>query len=103
MFCYNQSMAREKEKPPVPSFSIISLNVSPDERVQLDSISHAIAEKLMHGKLVTNWCPKCGKWRFQFVSQERMKSVLSNETFLCTKCSTPIKLILDNLHVLVAS
>lgn len=97
-------MTRDKEAPTtVPSLSVLLIQVTPDERVQIESLDRAISEKIMLGRLVTNWCAKCRRWRFQFVSNERLKSVLSNETFLCTKCGTPVPLLTDNAHTLAAS
>jgi hypothetical protein len=97
-------VAKEKEKPNViPSLGTLLYDVSPDERIQIESVEQAILDKIMAGRLVTNWCSKCGRWRFQFVSHERAKNLISNETFLCTKCSTPIPLIIDKIHTLVVA
>jgi hypothetical protein len=93
-----------KEKPfQVPSLNALMLEVTNDERIQMEAANNAIGTGMLVGKLCVNWCPPCGRWRLQFVSAERAKTVQPNETFLCTKCGTPIKLILDRVHVLAES
>ena len=97
-------MPRAKDKPFLtPSFHVLMTDVTNEERMQMEAVGRAISEKSMIGKLVTNWCVSCGRWRLQFVSTERIKTITESDSFLCTKCGTPIKLILEKSHVLMSS
>ena len=73
------------------------------DKKELDLISREFAHKTFIGRVVTNWCPTCGKWRIHYVPQGKLPvdGFVEEETFPCTRCGQKLPLVIDNEHTIL--
>jgi hypothetical protein len=99
-------MAREKQQQnDKPSWHDIRSKAEPRQAQEMDLINREFGFGTFTGRIVTNWCGICGKWRIHFVSSMRPTTIggfePTDENFKCTKCGKDLPLILDDKHTIL--
>ncbi len=69
----------------------------------MDSLRVAFDQGMFVGKIVTNWCQKCRKWRLEYVSIERLKAPQKDEKFKCATCKEFVPLNTDDEHTVLSN
>lgn len=91
-----------KEKPPVtPNLQNIVSMMDAAEKMQVAFIRQNFDDKTFLGRLVTNWCGFCGRWRINYVSHIKAAAVLASDCFPCTTCGRQLQLLVDDQHTLL--
>lgn len=90
-----------------PTMSSVRFALSQDEQHKLDDVRGAFGTGMFKGKLVVQWCGRCGKWRPQYVPQSKLDEMAAAQkarpyftqepdTFPCMKCNRKLVLCTDS-------
>jgi hypothetical protein len=91
-----------KERPTVrPGWRQLLEQALPSEKDELNLVHAAFQDGTFTGKLVVNWCAKCGRWRCHYVPDG--KEVALDATFKCVICETDIPLIVEGDYIVLRS
>jgi hypothetical protein len=91
-----------KEKPAaIPNLQQIVSFMDATEKTHVTLIRQHFDAKTFVGRLVTNWCGFCGRWRINYFSSERAKIVSPQDCFPCTTCGRQLQLLVDGQHTLL--
>jgi len=99
-------MASEEKPLEKPEFQKIYAQADARIRDEMLAVNSAFAQKMFVGKLVTNWCPKCRRWRMTYVPKVRLddpNGIPGGQTFPCTFCNGKLLLVNDSFHTLLSN
>jgi hypothetical protein len=107
--CYTVSMAtKQKERPNEnPSWQRILAKSDSREKDEMKIVYREFGPGgVFSGKIVANWCDKCGRWRMHYVPKANLISTpgfTPEETFPCTKCDSALQLVTDENHTVLSN
>ena len=91
-----------KEKPDEkPTWNTISYQADKKEREELSLLLANFNDGVFVGKIVANWCPKCGRWRLTYLSVVSLAGDLERETFKCVTCKRKLPVKTDAFHTIL--
>ncbi len=96
-------MAEKLTPNEVPNWHALYSNARAAEQDQMGALRAAFQQNSFIGKVVTNWCSYCKKWRLQYVSLEKLQKPVLDETFPCATCAGKVPLIVDEKHTVLSN
>ena len=106
---------KEKEPPDeLPTVRGVRELLSPEGQIQLDDVCRGFRQGYFVGRLVVQWCGRCGKWRPKYVPKSKVDAIEAErvarpyftpdpEIFPCVRCGRRLKMVLDSDHTILES